>query len=258
MHRQLGNQRGGGRPTPVREYLQWVGNAEYVLYPLFRVPDVVGGLHTSRYGELLHLGEAYYGPTPIVYQEIQAQYARLTEVKQQLDGLLALASRPGDEILVYDTNSLMHYQPPNRIKWSGVVSPPALIRVVVPLCVIYELDQKAHSGTEKMAGRARAAVKALREITDGVKAGQQVQLVQPDSRTSLGATLEVLLEEPGHQRLPQVDDEIIDRALLLKGITDKPVRVITHDMNMDMRTDAAELETVELPGKYSKDRSNGE
>lgn len=240
----------------VDDYLKWVSRSEYVLYPLFLEPDLVGGLHTVRYEALLSLGERYYGPTPVVYQEIEFQFARLTEVKKQLNGLLALASRPGDEILVYDTNSLMHYQPPNRIKWSEVAPRAALARVVVPLCVIYELDQKAYTGSEKMAGRAKAAVKALREITGEAKAGQPTPLVQPDTRASLGATLEVLLEESGHQRLPQIDDEIIDRALLLKGITNKPVSVITHDMNMSLRADAAELETVELPTAYMKDRSN--
>jgi hypothetical protein len=39
-------------------------------------------------------------------------------------------------------------------------------------------------------------------------------------------------DEAGRSRLPQVDDEVISRVVLLQGIGDTPVEVITHDLNM--------------------------
>lgn len=251
---ELSLQRSGGRSEPVRTYVRWVGDAERRLFAAFAEPDVAGGLHTARYPAILDLIGAPPGGAAIsvLYQEIEYQHARLAELADKLSKVMLLANHPGDELLVYDTNGLMHYQPPNRIKWSAVVDRTADVRVVVPLCVIYELDHKTYTGSEKMAAKARAAVKALRQITDGAAPGRPVVLRHPDTAVTLGATFEVWVDETGHQRLPQTDDEIIDRAVFLEGITGKRVRVITRDMNMSLRADAAGMGTIELPDEYLK------
>ncbi len=255
---ELGNLR-GHRNDPATAYLRWAGDAERQLQQLFVEPDFAQGLRSVRYVAILNLRGAAASDMSLMplYQEIEHQYAVLSEAQQRLAWLLDLARRPGDLILVYDTNSLMHYQPPNRITWSGLFDVPGLVRLVVPLCVIAELDEKGHTGSVAMAKRARAASRALREITDVVTAGRAAKLVHPDTGAALGATLEMLLEERGHRRLPQVDDEIVDQAVLLGGLSGTPVRLLTHDLNLGLRARAAGVEAVELPIGFKRDRDDG-
>ncbi|RDI31857.1 PIN domain-containing protein [Lentzea flaviverrucosa] len=254
----LGNLR-GHRNDPATAYLRWAGDAERQLQQLFVEPDLAQGVRSARYVAILNLRGAAASDMSLMplYQEIEHQYAALSEVQQQLARLLDLARRPGDLILVYDTNSLMHYQPPNRITWSRLFDAPGLVRLVVPLCVIAELDEKGHTGSAAMAKRARAASRALREITDAVAAGRAAKLVHPDTGAVLGATLEVLLEERGHRRLPQVDDELVDQAVVLAGLSGTPVRLLTHDLNLGLRARAAGVDAVELPMAFRRDRDDG-
>jgi PIN domain len=251
----LSIQRGGGRQNLVDTYLRWAGDAEALLGPLFDDPDVAGGLQTPRYEALLkYLGEpTATSAVRLVYQEVEYQYGRLERVRNQLSELLRLGSRPGDLVAVYDTNSLIHYQPPNRIAWSEVFPHVDLVRVVVPLCVIAELDQKVYTGTGNVPERAGRASKAIYSLIKG-SVGQSVTLTHPDTGTNLNASLEVLGEELGHHRLPQTDDEIISRATLLEGVTGKPVLIITHDNNMRIRAESAGMKTTSLLEKYKKDR----
>jgi len=87
------------------------------------------------------------------------------------------AHRPG-RVLVYDTNSLMHYQPPGLIDWAALAPAPQL-RLVVPLVVIDELDRKIYAGSEKMARRATAALRALDQLLDGAGPGAAGTVPKP-------------------------------------------------------------------------------
>jgi predicted ribonuclease YlaK len=167
---------------------------------------------------------------------------------------MSLAAVPG-KIVIYDTNSLMHYLPPNQIDWTEVFGKPLPLRLVVPLCVVAELDDKAHIGSEEMALRARSASKAIRAILQGAPAGKAVPVVNTRPSRQVVTTLEVLPEEVGHNRFPQVDDEIIDRAKFLAGIVGQTATILTHDYNMELRAQAAGVDVAQLPEKYKKTRS---
>ncbi|MFI7509066.1 hypothetical protein ACIBSS_19785 [Micromonospora aurantiaca] len=46
---------------------------------------------------------------------------------------------------------------------------------------------------------------------------------------------EVVLDPPGHVRLPNNDDEIVSRALAIKTLAGKQVRLLTYDTGIAMR-----------------------
>ncbi len=60
---------------------------------------------------------------------------------------------------VLDSNSLLHHAPPNQMRWDGVIGSP--VRLVVPLRVVQELDDKKASNSKPL--RQRAA-KRLRQL----------------------------------------------------------------------------------------------
>lgn len=236
------------------EYLAWADDCETELRAVFTEPDIAQLLHTDRYWYLYRHEESddkwvnTNMPTPDpTGQETTAQLARLTALAAQIDAMGRLARQPGRP-LVYDTNSLMHYQPPDLIDWNKLPRSAQAVRLIVPLVVIDELDRKKYAGTAKMSERATAALRALDRMLDGTTPGSPVPV---PGRT--GVSIEVLLDEEGHARASSADDEIIERAALLSQITRTATAVITADTGMRMRAQAAGLDTLKLDG-YGKDQ----
>lgn len=109
-----------GADANVTKYGSWVNSCESRLREVLVEPDFGNGLHTPRFWQIFG-NDMLFDFTvasnesarwhAALYAEIEYQRYRLQQIKRQLDGLLVLAHRAGTP-LVYDTNSLMHYQPP--------------------------------------------------------------------------------------------------------------------------------------------------
>ncbi|WP_327342771.1 PIN domain-containing protein [Streptomyces europaeiscabiei] len=243
-----------GRSPLCSEYLAWADACESRLRAVFAEPDITARLHTSRYVYLYRHDEAddrwvntnLPVPDP-AGQEAAAQVAYLKSVAEQVRQLEALSGRPG-RVHVYDTNSLMHYQPPEAIDWPAVAK-GRVVRLVVPLVVVDELDRKQHEGSKEMAQRARRALRALDGVLDGTQPGAAASVPGRP-----GVSIEILLDEAGHRREAGADDEIIERSVLLAQITGGPATVVTADTGMRLRAQAAGLHAVRLPEKYRKDQ----
>jgi hypothetical protein len=143
-----------GRRPLRQDYLCWVEDGETALRGVFIEPDVIAHLYTARFWRLydgdFDIDQADITrpiPDPCE-QEAAAQLAYVTALAAQVGQLRALAASPG-RILVYDTNSLMHYQPPDAIPWD-VVAKVTTARLIVLLVVIDELDAKKYAGSEKI------------------------------------------------------------------------------------------------------------
>ena len=72
-------------------------------------------------------------------------------------------------------------------------------------------------------------------------------IIQPNRFPESGkVTVELLLEEPGHVRLPHPDDELVDQALALEALSGRKVYLVTFDTGMSVRARAAGLEVIKL------------
>ncbi|MCD9899045.1 hypothetical protein LUR56_00755 [Streptomyces sp. MT29] len=68
-----------------------------------------------------------------------------------------------------------------------------------------------------------------------------------DSNERLGRVMvEVLFDDPGHVRLPEEDDEIVDRALAVHSIAAGAVHLVTYDTRMSMLAKWANLPALKL------------
>ncbi|SCL19948.1 hypothetical protein GA0074692_0745 [Micromonospora pallida] len=67
-------------------------------------------------------------------------------------------------------------------------------------------------------------------------------------------TVEVVLDPPGHTRLPHNDAEIVARAVEIQTLAGRPIRLVTYDTKMRMRGRDAGLrvDKVEVPEKDEK------
>ncbi|GGW72151.1 hypothetical protein [Streptomyces xantholiticus] len=61
--------------------------------------------------------------------------------------------------------------------------------------------------------------------------------------------VEMVLDPPGHVRLPLADDEIVDRAVAIQGLAARDVRLLTCDTSQHTRGRAAGLKVTKVPTK---------
>jgi predicted ribonuclease YlaK len=144
--------------------------------------------------------------------------------------------------LVLDTNDLLHYQRFDKIPWTSLYGKAT--RVVIPHIVIDEIDRKSYAEGEKFPKRARGVYRLLESYLEQIETEGFGTL--PD-----GTGLEVLADEPGHQRLSNNDDEVVVRAAYLQqAVTPTSVTVVTRDIGMRVRARSRLLRAEKLDDKY--------
>lgn len=139
----------------------------------------------------------------------------------------------------------MHYHKLDELPWAVVLGVTA-VRIILPICVIDELDNKKYTGSDRMSRRADLAIRALRQYSADLRPGYAATM--PD-----GTTLEVYLDDPGHVRMANPDEELRSRCMLLQRAIGRPVTLVTGDLGMQLRADAHGLGHAEMPNKYAKD-----
>ncbi len=226
-------------------YLQVVETVEWQLASLFEDDDgTAAGLFGEQYKMIREMSASTPRPEPLIGLEAGRQAAALRRLVSGVTALRALRDRKGVPV-VLDTNVLMHYHRPDRVLWAEVIG-CASVRLVLPICVLDELDNKKYAGSDRMSRRADMAVRALRE--------HRAYLVPGSAATFAdGTTCEVFLDEAGHLRKANPDEELLSRALTLQRALGRQVTVVTGDLCMQLRAGAIGLAEAVMPEKYSKD-----
>ncbi|MGW7438228.1 PIN domain-containing protein [Streptomyces sp. NPDC054849] len=123
-----------------------------------------------------------------------------------------------------------------RSSWTSTFAALAAItgpvRVLFPMVVVDELDRLKESKDRQTRWRAGYTLAVLdKHLDDDAGAPHAV---------------EVLLDPPGHTRLPLPDDENIDRALSARAIAAGPVRLVTYDTGQAIRAKTADMPVLKL------------
>lgn len=243
----LGNVESDNRhyDVPTGRYLNWVAKAEPLLRNFLVEPDPSELLHTERYWRMID----YTAPSlvhPLIHNEVDVQKAQLAKVRTQLERHRQRANRRG-HLVVADTNIYLHFQWRIVGKWATtrLDADNQGLRWVLPLVILDELDSKKYtSRARQLSDRARSVLKALEPLI--------VQGISADGITELepGLNLEVLDEDDRHERMSNIDAEILDQAAFLHQITESPVTIITNDTNMMTRALLRGLAAERPPEKY--------
>jgi hypothetical protein len=229
------------------DYLKAVENADTVLSRFFEDDDgASAGLFSERYKLIRAMDAQTPRPMPLVEGEVDRQMTVLTSLITSLEAVKQLQERTGTTVIL-DTNCLMHFQRLDTVPWREVLGIEEDVRIVLPVMVIDELDNKKYTGSDTMAGRASKAIKMLRAYSKDLRPGCAAAL--PDGNT----TLEVWLDEPGHQRKTNPDAELFDRAVLLQRVLGQPVTIVSGDFGMQLRAEGHGLQQTQMPDKYAKD-----
>ncbi|MFJ2645286.1 PIN domain-containing protein [Streptomyces sp. NPDC087420] len=128
------------------------------------------------------------------------------------------------------------------------------VRLLFPITVVDELDGLKESGKERSRWRASHTLGLL----DGILGGRTssvwrsgTSFFSDDGTVEIRGqvSVEIVLDQPGHVRLPIADDEIIDRAVAIQSMASRAVRLLTCDTGQHTRGRAAGREVTKIPAK---------
>jgi len=255
------NQRGRSQDADsgLWQYLNWARTAADRLRTLISADDIRRLIQTPTYWALLTVVSARGGVFPTVIAELDSVAAAL---EGAVTGLRADRERwqaGFGGLVVLDTTVFLEHSkmfPELLASVEQEVAPKAdsrfaggdPIQFVIPLLVVDEFDR---AKADRVRHRARVALAALDQIfTSPSAAVEHVSLRQ-------GSRLHLLLDELDHARLPDPDNEIVDRALHVRAAAGAVVGIATFDTGMALRTRAAGLTSYHLRDHRPDQRAPG-
>lgn len=233
---------------PVPRYVRWANAACQQLAPLLPRADVDGLVRTPAYWTALALPSGAPHGLQLVNAELDERRTDLQEVIASLEAFdrRYTPDRPTTHV-VADTNAVLEH--PGGL--AGVDWPTVLerymrpfddVRVVIPLGVVDELDDLKR--VHRTKDSARHALKAIYGYFGTSIAGRPA--IWPGDVDDGQVSVELLMDAPGHVRLPHMDDELIRVAERLSAFTPNPPVFLTYDTGAAFRATAADLPHVRL------------
>jgi rRNA-processing protein FCF1 len=231
----------------LNSYLNWVYGAQTRLRSIFADTELEDSLLARAYW---HVSMSSIPPSPelgrLVDEELIFQAGhpgvpadpggRLGDAADRLGALRRLADRPG-RICVPDTNALLHYTRFDQLPWPERIGQP-VVRLIVPLAVIDELDKKKYARREEFQQRARELLALI----------DRYETAAPDAYVQLreGVTFEVLPDERGHFQAVSTDQEILERCEFLAQVTGSATILVTGDSGVRINARAHRIEVIKL------------
>jgi hypothetical protein len=237
--------------------LEWALRSAQQLRNLVSAEDLTALILTKRHDTLLdgvgHLaGSSQERLVNLLVDQELAE--RVEALEAAIDLLQSLMNRwDGPEWFVVADPSF-YIQNPDKLedvdlhKVLGLPS-GAHIRLLFPITVVDELDALKEAGKHRPRWRAGHTLGLLDGTLNGSLSGtwHRSRLTQDEVRGQI--SLEIVLDPPGHVRLPLADDEIIDRAVAIQSLAGRPVRLLTCDTSQHTRGKAAGLQVTKVPAK---------
>lgn len=244
------NIRGAGGTALDRfnAYQRWSNQAVVALSGVLRRADVDRLVAGPRYFALQALDPTAHGDLG-AYVDIELDRARaaLDDARRALETAEARLCAQLGPLAVPDTNVLLHHPAPfDQIDWPAVIGSTTGAHLIVPLLVVDELDRakRASGTTDARDGRERVRTRArttLRTFEDAFSDPAAVALVRPAGPNGPAVHAELLMDPPGHRRLPDPDSELVDRAAAARDLYGRDVTIVSYDTAMLLRARAARL-----------------
>ncbi|KMS74192.1 hypothetical protein ACM01_14825 [Streptomyces viridochromogenes] len=231
----------------VGDYDRWTRQAATDLLEAFADRSVAARLRGERYNAIVH---GQFTPdrwSLLLNTELQEVRTHFMELANELRRMQDRFTLHKKRTVVLDTNDLLHYARFDNIPWQSLFG--AGTSVMIPHVVIDEIDKKSYDTRDTgVRKRARAVFALLEQLLAQIETDGYA-VVRDDT------VVDVLLDEPGHVRLPNNDDEIVARACYLQqAIAPAPVTVVTGDNGMRARALSWGLKARVLDEKYKIER----
>jgi rRNA-processing protein FCF1 len=220
------------------DYLHWAEATEGQMGNVTHDPDVLALPFTSAYYEIRQLIPTSPRAVAFIDSEIARQVRGLECLHDDLKRRLERARAAPGAITVLDTNVLLHHQLPDSVAWREVIGHES-VRLVIPLRVIEEMDQKKYSASDKLRSRARERLPKLYALvgTGGT----------PKPLANGHGTVEVFIEPGPRMRPADADTEILETAHDLAQMAGSKAMIVTGDTGMRLRAEAEGIATTTMP-----------
>lgn len=261
-HTAASNLQGAGPETAfsrLMRYLNWATDTAGVLRHQISDNDIDHLVLTRRYHSLLGSCGTLAGSS----QERLVNGLVNLEVTERIEALDAAEEALASLITRWDgqerfmvADSSFYIQNPDRLSEADLhqilgIPPAEHIRLLFPIAVVDELDGLKDAGKHQPRWRASHTLGLLDTTLNGATFGilRRADLSGEPARWRGQVSLEIVLDQPGHVRLPITDDEIIDRAVAIQALAGCEVRLLTCDTGQHTRGRAAGLKVTKVPAK---------
>jgi rRNA-processing protein FCF1 len=222
-------------PEPI-DYALWVTSAEASLRECF-IDVPFERLLSERFWRLTT--GSVMRPHEMLRAEQQVQYQWLEYIRTTTGAMAERFGKPAAPIGVLDTHVVMHAKPLEEIDWCARLGAKS-VRLVVPLRVVDELDEKKYARRDDLRNNARKRLRLLArylEEPDGIADGVRIEIVGWRD-----------LDPGGVPRPPlPADVDILDTCDALRVYaTGNAVSMITADVGMTLRARERGLPVVAL------------
>lgn len=229
-----------------QRYLDWAERVESRLHYLTDAFEVVTMADTARGRAIRELRPDAPRPWPLVDAEVKLQVSVLDRMLTDLKARMVRMPATDSQVVVVDTNILLHYKPLDELPWHDITG-SAQVRIVLPLRVIEELDQKKYAPRRDLASRSRRLLPQLRSWIGA--AGAPGSIVK-------NVTLEIMVDPGPRQRPSDADEEILAacRELIQFGAT--RLSLLSGDTAMMLRAQAEGTAIMAMPDGWLRNPAN--
>jgi rRNA-processing protein FCF1 len=228
--------------SAIVKYEAWARDTIRTLGEVFAELDLPGRIRGEKYWLIVGSDVSSPRTASLMHTEFSDLAIEFLHVAKELRQQCARYADRTGRCLVLDTNDLLHYQRFDNIPWAHLYKRDAW--VVIPHVVLDEIDRKSYEAGGKVHTRARGVYKILEGLlTDSDDKGY--------ANLSDGTPCLILVDDPGHRRESNNDEEIVSRASFLQqALHPGQVTIITRDLGMRARAKARSLKAESLPEKY--------
>ncbi len=239
-------------------YLDWTNEAVSMLRHLVRQRDIDHLVLTRRH-ELLLSMVGRFGPdmtfpavNGLLSGELEERMAAFQEAIASLDSQMEGWSRSGAFVVLDTSVFIMHPQKFDEIDYASLLSARGEpVHLLVPIVVIDELDGLKQHKDKKIRWRAGYSLAVLDRVLRNPTWPSRLREEDFSALKTGGipcgeVTIEILLDPPGHVRLPINDDEIVDRTLAAQPLAGRCITLVTYDTGQSMRARAVRLPVTKL------------
>ncbi|QXJ25815.1 hypothetical protein AGRA3207_007370 [Actinomadura graeca] len=243
----LGSQHYSAAVGRRNDYLRWVNTSVAALRHVLPPGELDRLLMTPAYWHIHAIDAVDLAVnTDTINNEIDF---RKTELRQIEETLQAQRDRWAAARVVVPDTSMFCRHAVKLAEWDLAehlrMAEGEPLHIAVPLVVVEELDRLKESGRKHTRWRAGHAT--------GVLNGKLPRPQEPGILREAGfkpgrgaITLEILMDRPGHVRLPIEDAEIVDQAFAVQGLAAHPVTVATYDTGQTMEARSRGLQVLNL------------
>lgn len=225
----------------INHYVSCAEQAEQQLANVLTPHQARALIRTETYWVLRSASPDLIRLGPLLTDEYQSRQQVLERLAGELKAEQKRWSRNPAPLVVPDTNLFLDdAEPFATLDWASLADVSMDVRVVIPLIVVHELDRLKRQGNSTTAKLARHAIKWLAAALP-VGTGRSERF----ATGVYGATYEVYIHG-GSVRPVDADGVILDFCGQISTISRLSLLLVTKDLGMSLRADAAGLPVVYL------------